>query len=116
MLGNRMRGRVVYLHPLLLDREASMRFGPIALILIGMMVASATEAAPPVTPRPLKQESYGESITAVALLENNTYLLVQVLLTNAGLAVKSPSVEGSSYPHPENLGIRRVVEMMTIGP
>ena len=75
-----------------------MRFGPIALILIGMMVASAAEAAPPITPRPLKQESYGESITGVALLENNTYLLVQVLLTNAGFGSEKPVCRGLIVP------------------
>jgi hypothetical protein len=49
-----------------------------------MFCGSLLAAPLSLVPTPLSDESYGESYTAVAHLDNGTYILLQLLFTNAG--------------------------------
>ena len=61
-------------------RMDGLLIASLCVFILGMHVGHAT----PLAPKLLKDESYGESFTAVADLKDGTYVLTQFVFTNAG--------------------------------
>ncbi len=71
---------------------------------------SLSYAVTPLAPKAIDDEKYGETYTAVALLENDTYLLLQVLFTNAGMGSSNALCRGLVVP-PGKDGVNDMVRM-----
>jgi hypothetical protein len=71
-----------------------MRFLMVTLTLIGAhLCVNDTSASPrePLRFEPLGDESYAETLTLLALLDDRSYLLVQTMLTNGGVGDEKPA-------------------------
>ena len=64
-----------------------------ALISISLIISAEVTASPrePLRFNPLGDESYAETLTLFALLDDRSYLLVQTMLTNGGVGDEKPA-------------------------
>ena len=76
-----------------------MRFLLSIILLIVAWGPSLALAGPPsIRPVPIDDEGYAEAFTAVSLLENETYILLQLLFTNAGFGSEKPACRALVIP------------------
>lgn len=69
----------------------------VVLFLLGL-AGAVTHASPALQPKPLPNESYGEAYTAVASLEDGSFVLLQLMFTNAGVGSRKAACRALWVP------------------
>ncbi len=80
------------------------------LLLLAGLSGNLAEAAPALEPQPLANESYGEAYTAVSLLDDGSYALMQLMFTNAGVGSRKAVCRALWVP-PGKAGINASTQM-----